>query len=89
MAIGSCHSLTAVALSGFTSLSQVGYSFLSHCVLLKTVDMTGLTSLTQVGNQFLADCTSLTAVDQRPHVVDSSGRQVSGRLHVADDRPLR
>ena len=61
--LADCESLTAVDLTGLTSLTKVGEHFLVFCTSLTAVDLSGLPSLTQVEDDFLSGCTSLTAVD--------------------------
>jgi hypothetical protein len=55
--------LTSINLSGLSSLTSIGDSFLSNCARLINIDLSGLSNLTSFGDNFLYGCENLTNID--------------------------
>ncbi len=79
-------------LGSFSSVQEVGYSFLGECSALKEFDLRPLTSLREIGSNFLYSCSSLKELDLRPlaaiHGVGHGFLENCCSLQRLDLRPL-
>ena len=56
-------SITSLDLSGLSSVTTIGSSFLASYSSITSVDLSGLSSVTSVNSWFLSQCESLTSLD--------------------------
>ena len=53
-------SITALDLSGLSSITTIGDKSLSYCSQITSLDLSGLSSVTTIGDYFLSNCSQIT-----------------------------
>ena len=59
----SCSSITALDLSGLSSVTTIGHNFLHYCSGITSLDLSGFSSVTTIADDFLYYCPRITYID--------------------------